>query len=71
MDDLPSYYKNVLTTFKIYTLVYNFIRMKISNEFSIFKNFVDLLKIYTHMKSQENRYGMEIKMLNMFKLTKI
>jgi flavin-dependent dehydrogenase len=71
MDDLPSYYKSVLTTFKIYTLVYNFIRMKISNEFSIFKNFVDLLKIYTHMKSQESRYGMEIKMLNMFKLTKI
>jgi hypothetical protein len=30
-----------------------------------------LIKIYTHMKTQENRYGMEIKMLNMLKLTKI
>ncbi len=71
MDDLSSYYNKVLTKFKIYTLVYNFIRMKISNEFSIFKNFMDLLKIYLHMKNQESWYGMEIKMLNMFKLTKI
>jgi hypothetical protein len=60
-----------LNYFKIYTLVYNFIKMKISNKFSILKNFVDLIKIYTHMKTQENRYGMEIKMLNMLKLTKI
>ncbi len=71
MYNLSNYYNEVLNHFKIYTLVYNFIKMKISNKFSILKNFVDLIKIYTHMKTQENRYGMEIKMLNMFKLTKI
>jgi flavin-dependent dehydrogenase len=71
MYSLSNYYIEVLNYFKIYTLVYNFIKMKISNKFSILKNFVDLIKIYTHMKTQENRYGMEIKMLNMLKLTKI
>ena len=71
MDNLPGYFNEVLTKFKIYTIVYNFIRMKISNNFSMFKNFADLLKIYIHMKRQENRYGMEINISNMFKLTKI
>ncbi len=71
MYNLPNYYNEVLIKFKIYTLVYNFIKMKISNKFSIIKNFLDLLKIYGHMKNQENRYGMEVKMLNMYKLTKI
>jgi len=69
--NLTNYYKEVLNHFKIYSLVYNFIKMKISNNFNIFKNFVDLIKIYNHMKKNENRYGMEIDIMNMFKLTKI
>jgi hypothetical protein len=71
MYNLNNYYSEVLTKFRIYTIVYNFIKMKISNNFSVFKNFFDLLRIYSHMKRQENRYGMEIDILNMLKLTKI
>ncbi len=71
MYDLSKYYNEVLDYFQIYRLVYNFIKMKISNNFSLLKNSFDLLKIYNHMKNQEKRYGMEIKMSNMFKLTKI
>jgi flavin-dependent dehydrogenase len=71
MYNLSKYYEEVLDYFQIYRLVFNFIKMKISNNFSILKNSFDLLKIYNHMKNQENRYGMEIKMSNMFKLTKI
>ncbi|HYO07139.1 MAG TPA: NAD(P)/FAD-dependent oxidoreductase [Phototrophicaceae bacterium] len=71
LDNLDRYYKEILSKFKIYTIVYNFIKMKISNNFSVFKNFFDLIKIYGHMKMQENRYGMEIDILNMLKLTKI
>jgi flavin-dependent dehydrogenase len=71
LNDLAEYYNKVLTQFKIYSLVYNFIKLKISNQFSILRNCIDLLKIYNHMKKQENRYGMEIDMMNMFKLTKI
>ncbi len=71
MYDLTKYFSEVLDYFQIYRLVYNFIKMKISNNFSIIKNSFDLLKIYNHMKNQENRYGMEITISNMFKLTQI
>ncbi|MBA3750194.1 MAG: NAD(P)/FAD-dependent oxidoreductase [Nitrosopumilus sp.] len=71
MDNLSNYYNEVLIKFKIYTKVFNFIKLKISNNFNIFKNFFDLIKIYYHMKNEESRYGMEINMLNMLKLTKI
>ena len=71
LNDLTEYYNKVLTQFKIYSLVYNFIKLKITNQFSILRNCIDLLKIYNHMKKQENRYGMEIDMMNMFKLSKI
>jgi flavin-dependent dehydrogenase len=71
LNDLTEYYNKVLTQFKIYSLVYNFIKLKISNQFSILRNCIDLLKIYNHMKKREDRYGMEIDMMNMFKLTKI
>ena len=70
-NNLTEYCNKVIDYFKIYTLVYNFIRLKISNNFNILRNFVDLLKIYSHMKRQEERYGMKIDMMNMFKLTKI
>jgi len=71
INNLTNYYNDVLNHFKIYSLVYNFIKMKISNNFNMLKNFIDLLKIYNHMKKNENRYGMEIDIMNMFKLTKI
>ncbi len=53
IHNLSNYYTEVLNHFKIYTLVYNFIKMKISDNFNIFKNFVDLLKIYNHMKKMK------------------
>ena len=74
MDNLynkEKYIADVLETFKIYTNVYNFIRKSINKKFNILKDFVEVLKIYKYMKSSEDRFGMEINMLNMLKLTKI
>lgn len=69
--DINKYFIAVRDNFKIYTNVYNFIKKKISNRFNIFKDFAETLKIYNHMKNNESRYGMEIKISNMLKLTKI
>ena len=69
--DKERYFSQVLSTFKIYTSVYNFIKKRISQNFNILKDFVELLKIYKYMKKSEDRFGMEINMLNLFKLTKI
>lgn len=70
-DNKEKYYNTVKENFKIYTNVYTFIKKKISNRFNIFKDFTELVKIYNHMKNQESRYGMEINITNLFKLTKI
>ncbi len=69
--DLNGYYSDVLSYFKIYTLVYNFILKRISGNFNLFRDFFELIKIYKHMKNNEDRFGMEVNILNMFKLTKI
>jgi flavin-dependent dehydrogenase len=69
--DHGKYTAEVLSTFKIYTNVYNFIKKSINKKFNLIKDFVEVLKIYKYMKSSEDRFGMEINMLNMLKLTKI
>jgi flavin-dependent dehydrogenase len=74
MDNLynkEKYIADVLSTFKIYTNVYNFIKKSINKKFNILKDFVEVLRIYKYMKRSEDRFGMEINMLNMLKLTKI
>jgi hypothetical protein len=45
--------------------------MKISGKFNMIRHSFDLLKIYNHMKREENRYGMEIKIEDMIKISKI
>jgi hypothetical protein len=45
--------------------------MKIKGKFNMIKHSYDLLKIYRHMKSQEDRYGMEIKIADLMKVSKI
>ncbi len=68
--DLKSYEQKILEQFKIYSLVFNFVSDKISRKFSLLKNPLDLLRIYNHMKSNEARYGMEVGILNMMKVSR-
>jgi flavin-dependent dehydrogenase len=69
--DLKAYREAVLKKFQIYVLVYRFIQLKISGKFSIIRQWRDLLNIYRHMKSEENRYGMAIKIADMIRVSKI
>jgi flavin-dependent dehydrogenase len=71
INDLNAYRNAVIKKFKIYTSVYKFIQLKILGKFSILKHWPELIKIYKHMKSEEDRYGMEIKFTNMIKVSKI
>jgi hypothetical protein len=45
--------------------------MKITGTFSLVKNSLDLLRIYHHMKNNQDRYGMEIKIADMMKVSSI
>jgi flavin-dependent dehydrogenase len=71
LHDIENYRKEVLKKFEVYSTVYNFIRSKIHHKFNLLKNSFDLLKIYNHMKRQENRYGMKVRMADMIKVSRI
>jgi flavin-dependent dehydrogenase len=71
LNDLNKYRDAVLKKFDIYSLVHKFIKMKISGRFSLLRNSRDLLRIYTHMKMNEKRYGMKVRMKNMLKISRI
>jgi len=69
--DLDSYNDAVLKKFEVYSLVYKFVRLKMQGKFNLLRHSRDLLRIYNHMKSEEDRYGMEVKIGNMMKVSKI
>ena len=71
INDLNAYRKEVLKKFQIYALVFKFIQMKINGKFNIFKNAIELFKIYNHMKHEEERYGMEIRFKDLIKVSRI
>jgi flavin-dependent dehydrogenase len=71
LHDIKSYREAVLKRFKIYTLVFKFIQLKIAGKFNMIRHVYDLLRIYNHMKSEEDRYGMQVKMINMMKVSRI
>jgi hypothetical protein len=60
-----------LKKFEVYSTVFKFIRLKITGRFNLIRHTYDLLKIYNHMKNQEDRYGMKVKMTDMMKVSRI
>src|SRR5918912_827007 len=71
LHDLKSYREAVLKRFEIYALVFKFIRLKIAGKFNTIRYAYDLLRIYNHMKNEEDRYGMQVKMINMMKVSRV
>lgn len=65
-----AYEKEVLEHFKIYGKVFNFVRNKMKNEFSLIKQITELLSIFRYMKKNEARFGMEIHMRDLMKVAK-
>ncbi|MGB7559708.1 MAG: NAD(P)/FAD-dependent oxidoreductase [Nitrososphaeraceae archaeon] len=71
LHDRENYRREVLKKFEIYSTVFNFIRSKIYHKFNFLKDSYKLLKIYNHMKKEEDRYGMKVRMTDMIKISKI
>jgi flavin-dependent dehydrogenase len=70
IHDLQRYRKLVLERFRIYHTVFNFVKNKINDQFSMMKHLPDLIKIYSYMKKSEERFGMEVRMSDMMKITR-
>jgi hypothetical protein len=71
MHDLQAYRDAVIEKFRIYSLVFRFIQLKITGKFSMVKHGMDMLKLYRHMKGEEDRYGMEVRMADMLKVSRV
>jgi S-adenosylmethionine synthetase len=71
LHDTKNYRKEVLKKFEVYSAVFNFIRSKIRGRFNLLKNSYELLRIYNHMKREEDRYGMKVRIADMIKVSKI
>lgn len=71
MHDLQAYRDAVLDKFQIYSLIFKFVQLKIQGKFSMVRHGPDMLKIYRHMKGNEDRYGMAVRMADMLKVSKI
>lgn len=65
-----AYEKEVDEYYKIYGKVFNFVRSKINNQFSLIRQMSDLLSIFRYMKKNEDRFGMEIHMKDLMKVAK-
>jgi flavin-dependent dehydrogenase len=71
VGDFSQYREAVLKKFEIYSLVFKFIQMKMLGTFRFFKNPLQLLRIYNHMKREEVRYGMKVRILDLIQVAKI
>ena len=69
--DMRAYRQAVLEKFRIYSLVFKFIQLKINGKFSMIKHGMNMVKLYCHMKSEEERYGMKVRMADMLKVSRI
>jgi len=71
MHDLQAYRDAVLEKFKVYSLVFKFVQLKIQGKFSMLRHAADMIRIYNHMKGEEERFGMGVRMADMLKVSKI
>jgi flavin-dependent dehydrogenase len=71
MYDQTAYRDAVMKKFKIYSLIFKFVQLKIQGKFNMIQHAGDMLKIYLHMKGEEDRYGMSVKMSDMLKVSQI
>ncbi len=71
INNLNRYRYLVHEKFKIYYDTFRFVKSKIFNEFTLIRYLPSLLKIYLYMKKNEERFGMEININNLLKVSRL
>jgi flavin-dependent dehydrogenase len=62
LNDLPAYRKAVLQKFEYFNYVYEIIKLKFDNKFSMVRHLPLMLKTYREMKKMEDRFGLKVRM---------
>ena len=68
IEKMDAYRAQVLQHYRIYETVYKFIKAKIDGRFDIKAQFFGLMSMFFHMKFNEKRYGLEIRLADMLKV---
>jgi flavin-dependent dehydrogenase len=68
LGDLEGYRKAVLEHYAIYAKVYEFVKAKINDKFSMMRMFPTLLSIYWYMHNNTKRYGLETRLGDLYKI---
>jgi len=68
LGDREGYRRAVLDHFAIYAKVYEFIRAKVEDRFSLMRMWPTLLSIYWYMRGNEKRYGLQTRMSDFYKI---
>ncbi len=68
LGDREGYRRAVLDRFEIYAKVYKFIKAKVEGRFSLPAMWPTLLSIFWHMRSNETRYGLEVKLSDFYRI---
>jgi flavin-dependent dehydrogenase len=71
LPDIEAYSEEILKQYDFYTKVFRFVKAKIDGNFSVFRNFPELLSIYVHMRTNERRYGLETRIMDMLKIARV
>ena len=68
LHDLELYKKRVLEKFKIYETIFRLVRSKMQQRFRWSSQFINLLRMFYHMRTNEDRYGLQVRLTDMLKL---
>lgn len=66
--DLDGYTRAVLDQYSIYAKVYEFIKAKVEDRFSLMKMWPTLLSIFLYMRGNTRRYGLETRVSDFYKI---
>jgi flavin-dependent dehydrogenase len=68
IGDREGYRKAVLEHYAVYAKVFEFVKAKIDDRFSMARMWPTLLSIYWHMHTNETRYGIQAKLSDFYKI---
>ena len=68
LGDREGYRKAVLKHYEVYSKVYRFIKAKVEGRFSMMRMWPTLLSIFLYMRGNEERYGMQTRMRDFYKI---
>ncbi len=68
LGDRDGYRRAVLEHYGIHAKVFEFVKAKMDNRFNLMRMLPTMLSIYWHMKSNETRYGIEVRLSDFFKI---